>query len=322
MFKPSYNYRGIPIVPSAKNVYRPGQYGRGRKKTVLFLLLLILAILLIFAIWGILSPDDGGVEGKAQESTSSEYKAPAAEEFKAHEEELLPAPAAPETMISEETEEKAPPQAAPARTSSAPQEAQAAESMETPEQFAAYRKIDRAVKAGRYAEARDMLDTFLKDLPVENRYYKHAQKLLDKVSDELRRSGAFAAGFSEYTVKSGDSLSKIAAKAKTSMRAIIKASSLENPDRLRVGQKLKIPRNSWRVILSAGKKKLHVYESGKLVKIYSLNPARIPALKRSGSFRVRSSTPNQEWKIYGLGLADIQDLLKFIPAGTTVQIKE
>ena len=44
-----------------------------------------------------------------------------------------------------------------------------------------------------------------------------------------------------YTVKAGDTLSEIAKKNNTTVRAIMKASGIENADKIRVGQKIKIP---------------------------------------------------------------------------------
>lgn len=319
MFKPSYNYRGVPIVPTAKNVYRPGRSGSGgpRGKKLLALLILILLVFLCFAVWSLFFPENESTPGSPQITSAVQEKISLPTET---------SPGiytAPDPAIAQQTTTEEPPPAAANREPPVSISTEmAGESLETREQFTAYRAIDRAVKAARYPEARTLLEAFLKDLPVENRYYKHAQNLLDKVSGELFRNGVFDAKYTEYTVKSGDTLSKIAARHKTRINAIVKANSLENRDRLRAGQKLKIPGNNWSIVLSVGMKKLFLRENGKLVKIYSLNPALIPALKRSGSFSLRVSTPNQEWKIYGLALPDIQDLLKFAPAGTTVQITE
>ncbi|HEY8693189.1 MAG TPA: LysM peptidoglycan-binding domain-containing protein [Chloroflexota bacterium] len=44
-----------------------------------------------------------------------------------------------------------------------------------------------------------------------------------------------------YTVKSGDTLSSIAADNKSSVDAIVQANNLTDPDKLQVGQKLAIP---------------------------------------------------------------------------------
>ena len=44
-----------------------------------------------------------------------------------------------------------------------------------------------------------------------------------------------------YTVKAGDTLSEIAKKNKTTIAAIMRASGIENANKIRVGQKIKIP---------------------------------------------------------------------------------
>jgi LysM repeat protein len=48
-------------------------------------------------------------------------------------------------------------------------------------------------------------------------------------------------GGAAYTVKSGDTLSKIAAANNSTVDAIVKANNLTDPDKLQVGQKLAIP---------------------------------------------------------------------------------
>lgn len=44
-----------------------------------------------------------------------------------------------------------------------------------------------------------------------------------------------------YTVKSGDTLSRIATQNNSSVEAIVRANNLTDPDKLQVGQKLTIP---------------------------------------------------------------------------------
>tara|TARA_Y100001973_G_C4942594_1_gene206388 strand:- start:26 stop:538 length:513 start_codon:yes stop_codon:yes gene_type:complete len=45
--------------------------------------------------------------------------------------------------------------------------------------------------------------------------------------------------FKEYTVKSGDSLSKIASDLKVNMKDLMKINNITNPDKIKVGQKIK-----------------------------------------------------------------------------------
>ena len=45
----------------------------------------------------------------------------------------------------------------------------------------------------------------------------------------------------DYTIRSGDTLSKIAKRFNVGLDAIVRFNGIRNPDRIRVGQKLKIP---------------------------------------------------------------------------------
>ena len=55
-----------------------------------------------------------------------------------------------------------------------------------------------------------------------------------------------------YTVKSGDTLSKIAAANGSTVDAIVKANNLSDPDKLQVGQQLTIPGAAASASASAG----------------------------------------------------------------------
>lgn len=52
---------------------------------------------------------------------------------------------------------------------------------------------------------------------------------------------SFKRAATPYTVKAGDTLSEIAKKNKTTISAIMKASGIKNANKIRVGQKIKIP---------------------------------------------------------------------------------
>ena len=55
-----------------------------------------------------------------------------------------------------------------------------------------------------------------------------------------------------YTVKSGDTLGKIAAANNSTVEAIVKANNLSDPDKLQVGQQLTIPAVAASASASAG----------------------------------------------------------------------
>ncbi|WP_158935125.1 peptidoglycan-binding protein, partial [Streptomyces capuensis] len=54
-------------------------------------------------------------------------------------------------------------------------------------------------------------------------------------------SGSTSGSTTTYTVKKGDTLSEIAAEYKTTVAALVKLNSLKDPNKLTVGQKLKVP---------------------------------------------------------------------------------
>ncbi len=66
-------------------------------------------------------------------------------------------------------------------------------------------------------------------------------ELIAKSGASARRAGASGTGY-EHTVRAGETLSQIAAAYKVSPQAVIDANDLKNPDLLKQGQKLFIPR--------------------------------------------------------------------------------
>ncbi len=177
-------------------------------------------------------------------------------------------------------------------------------------------EIQSLMQNRKYEAARQKLEQVLSVLDVKSGFYPEAQQLLAACSMVLYRNGAFKAAAEEYIVKPGDTLSGIAKKYGMRTRDLIAASNLDNPDRLRLGQVLKIPKNSWTATISKEKAKLFLYENNRLIRIYSLTiPADLPDVS---SFRVGEN--NQVWKIYGLGNSDIQSIRTLLPVGTIVKI--
>ncbi len=299
-----YNYRGVPIGFNARRGRRmPVRPNRGKSwKTVL--IIAVALALIVYGVCYLCQEDDAETQQTAEQKTEEKQTVPPRTVPEPAGIESTPVVAAgikqPERPVVQEH-----PAAAPAAVLS--QTDTAAES-----------EIRRLMKDGRHGEAREKLEKILLPMETDNPFYAQAQQLLAMCSEVLRRNGAFTPETIEYTVKPGDALSRIARSHGVSTADIVDASGMENPNMLKVGQTLKIPKNTWRAEIFVKKQKLFVYEKNRLVRIYSLSlPAVLPS---ADSFRVGTGT--QAWKIYGLGISDIKSVRTLLPVGTIVRISK
>lgn len=334
MIKPAYNYKGVPIVPGARNAYRPGRYSSSPNplKPVIRVLLVIIAVLL--AGWGVyeLFSFFRDEHRKRQEAGQ-----PAAENLSVSEPEPAEQPAEPAqqqasapfepTTAPSAPSASAEPAAQPAVSDPAPASVAEVKPADAPakksqsltqEQFMTWRKAEAHLRAGEYEEARALLQEIFQWLSPSHTMYQYTQKLLAKASEGLRQTGKLSkVTYTEYTVGRGDLFSKIAAKHGIPSDVLKQANpKITNPDRLAPGQKVSIPKNSWHAKILPGAKKLFVYDGNRLIRVYSLNFAKLPV--RTGNFMIREN--NDEWNIYGLNKADIQNLNEYVPTGTLVRV--
>lgn len=105
------------------------------------------------------------------------------------------------------------------------------------------------VKAGKYGDG-DTRETVL------GSRYDEVQKAVNKTYGSSSSSSTIT-----YTVKSGDTLSGLASKYGTTVSAIASANGISNPDKIYVGQKLKITKGS-SSSSSSSSKKYYTIQSG------------------------------------------------------------
>jgi len=103
-------------------------------------------------------------------------------------------------------------------------------------------------KAGSMSRRLDQLERGIAELNTARAKDRELiiEELTGKISDILARQGSAGAGAGatgyEHIVQAGETLSEIASAYKVRASAIIEANNLTNPDMLRQGQKLFIPR--------------------------------------------------------------------------------
>jgi LysM repeat protein len=145
----------------------------------------------------------------------------------------------------------------------------------------------------------------------------------------LYPAAASAAG-GIYTVKSGDTLAKIAAANDTTVQALVQANGIRDPDLIRTGQTLVIPGaaaapakpaagppNAWPVPAPAGgtgfvvkilQQRCYLFQGYSLTDVWPCSTGRSGSGTRAGTFAVQSKIPRAYgsrwgfWMPYWLGI--------------------
>ena len=110
--------------------------------------------------------------------------------------------------------------------------------------------------------------------------------------------------FTEYSVKRGDALSRIARKFKTDYRAIKRYSGMKN-DNLKIGQKLRVAKTNPEIVIFKGDFELLVILEGCLVRAFDVATGK-DGKTPEGCFEVGTKTVKPTWyspagKVYAYG---------------------
>ena len=277
MIKLQYTYRGAPITP-----YRPqGRKGPGKVATVVIVLLLVTGLL--YGAWELYDS-----MGEEEEQNSNVY------------------PPLPKPEVIKNGKDNSDSAKTPVVTT--------VKSTELPKEMVSFdQEITRLINRNKLEEARAKLQNYLEKYSSSHSYYLHAQNKLLLCSEKLIKSGALKS-YTPYTVANGDTLGAVAKKYKTTVRAIIRETNLANPDRLKIGQQLRIPAK-WYGIISKSKKKLFIYQTNKLIGVFTLS--NVPKDNPKFVFNPQKQT---FWKSCGLSDNDWKILKTMIPENSNTQI--
>jgi LysM repeat protein len=161
-----------------------------------------------------------------------------------------------------------------------------------------YDEALQAFNERKFEECRSILRDMLVPMDSSDSLYDPAANLLGRASLNLYRSGVDSETNVDYTVKSGDTLSKIAVNYNTSVSAIQKANGMTTT-RLNIDQKLKIPQSVWSIVIRRADNKLILYANNRIFKIYNVYPGSAVSQSFSGTFRIFSKQKDPVWRVDG-----------------------
>ncbi len=161
-----------------------------------------------------------------------------------------------------------------------------------------YDEALQAFNERKFEKCRTILRDMLVPMDSSDSLFDPAANLLGRASMNIYRSGTDSETNVDYSVKSGDTLSKIALNYNTSVSAIQKANGMTTT-RLNIGQKLKIPQSVWSIEIRRSDNKLLLKTNNKLFKIYSVYPGSAISQSFSGTFRIFSKQKDPVWRVDG-----------------------
>jgi len=161
-----------------------------------------------------------------------------------------------------------------------------------------YDEALQAFNERKFEQCRIVLRDMIGAMESSDALYEPAASLLGRASMNIYRSGSDSETNVAYTVKKGDTLSKIAVNYNTSVSAIKKANGLTS-DNLKIGQMLQIPQSVWSIVIRRSDNKLILYANKKIFKIYNVYPGSAVSQSYSGTFKIFSKQKDPVWRVDG-----------------------
>ena len=157
------------------------------------------------------------------------------------------------------------------------------------------------------AKARSMAFQLMNKYEVGSQAWKHAADVVGTVNINTMMNKLPSDKNQLYTVVSGDSLSRIASKNKTTAALIMKVNQVDGSI-IRPGQKFTVYRGDWKVNLLKNNKLALVFDGDELFKAYEFTAGNLPAGEKWANFRDKlgfSDADKAELALYILGTVPV-----------------
>ncbi|MGI8958053.1 MAG: LysM peptidoglycan-binding domain-containing protein [Chthoniobacterales bacterium] len=138
-----------------------------------------------------------------------------------------------------------------------------------------FKAAEKLKNEGKLTEARAALTAFIQKYP-SGLHVGEAQDLLGNVNINILLSDYPAPEKVEYTVRSGDVLTRVAGKFKSTPELIMRTNNLSGT-MLRIGQKLRISHPEFSILIRRDAKLLYLLDRDHFFKRYHLRDEKMPA---------------------------------------------
>ena len=172
---------------------------------------------------------------------------------------------------------------------------------------------------GKIPEARGALGAFIQKYP-SGQHVDEAKDLLGEINVEILLSRTPSPEKTEYIVKPGDVLQRVANRVKSTPELIMRTNNLSGT-MLRIGQKLLISRPEFSVLIQRNAKLLYLLDHEHFFKRYHLHDEKLPAHPPAKiNTRVAEIMAWKNGKRIGIGSRDFLNSTRWIRLGTPAYV--
>ncbi|MCX7015956.1 MAG: L,D-transpeptidase family protein [Candidatus Sumerlaeota bacterium] len=148
---------------------------------------------------------------------------------------------------------------------------------------------------GKLLEAQESLQRLLDIAPED---YMRRDEVLDALGDlnlKILRSDLTVGKEQIYEIKKGDALERIGKKFGVNYELIMLVNRIEDPAKLRIGQKIKIPDISFSIVVDISDNTLTLLNHGQFFKRYHVRTGDVEGKTPLGKFRILDKEKNPAW---------------------------
>ncbi len=153
-------------------------------------------------------------------------------------------------------------------------------------------EAERARAEGRYLEAKPLYQQVLQQAPPAE-VAATVQKGLSEVNIKLIFSSVLVPNSETYIIVKGNTLSKIAKKYRTTVE-LLKASNGLTSDRIRVGQRLKVSKAKFSVVVDKSQNTLILKDGEEVLKVYRCATG-MEGITPVGNFKIANRIVDPPW---------------------------
>jgi outer membrane protein assembly factor BamD (BamD/ComL family) len=159
---------------------------------------------------------------------------------------------------------------------------------------AMYGLAELARKRGNLVEAKQYLDKILEtrpNSPIRN----EAEMLLGEVNMKILLSRQTVDGDTIHTVQEGDSIYKLARQYNVTQELLLECNQINDPRLLAPGQRLKIPRCDFSIVVDKSDNTLTLYSGDKFFKKYRVRTGKYNDQTPVGEYVIENKKKDPEW---------------------------
>jgi hypothetical protein len=151
-----------------------------------------------------------------------------------------------------------------------------------------------ARKRGDLVEAKEHLDTLLEMHP-NSQARDEAETLLGEVNMKILLSRQTVEGDIIYTVAEGDSIYKLARQHNVPQDLLLRINQINDPRMLSVGQRLKIPKCDFSIVVNKSDNTLTLYSEERFFKKYPVRTGKYDYQTPVGEYVIENKKKDPEW---------------------------